>query len=94
MNRGVGVTLRAVAVNRGIEVTGVVRAEADIDLRGTLGVDPSSPVGFRSIRLYFDLTSTAAQDDLNALVSTTERYCVVYQTLATSPQLEVSWSTV
>ena len=84
-----GVTLRSVATNRGIEVTGVVRAEGDLDFRGTLGVDRSAPVGFRSIRLSFDLDSSASDDDLDELIAATERYCVVYQTLAASPQLEV-----
>jgi uncharacterized OsmC-like protein len=85
-----GVTLRSVATNRGIDVTGTVRAEGDLDFRGTLGVDRSAPVGFRSIRLFFDLESEASADDLDALIATTERYCVVFQTLAHSPELSVS----
>jgi uncharacterized OsmC-like protein len=84
-----GVTLRAVATNRGIEVRGVVRAEGDLDFRGTLGVSRDAPVGFRSIRLLFDLESPAAQDDLDALIATTERYCVVFQTLAQPPELSI-----
>ncbi len=84
-----GVTLRSVATNRGINVSGVVRAEGDLDFRGALGVDRTAPVGFRSIRLVFDLESTAPKEDLEALIATTERYCVVYQTLASSPQLEL-----
>ena len=84
-----GVTLRSVAVIRGIDVTGVVRAEGDMDFRGTLGVDRAAPVGFRSIRLMFDLDSSALNEELDALIAVTERYCVVYQTLASSPQLEV-----
>lgn len=84
-----GVTLRSVATNRGIEVSGVVRAEGDLDFRGTLGVDRSAPVGFRSIRLSFDLESEATADDLDALIATTERYCVVFQTLAHPPGLSV-----
>jgi uncharacterized OsmC-like protein len=84
-----GVTLRSVATNRGLEVKGRVRAEGDLDFRGTLGVDRAAPVGFRSIRLTFDLESTASQQELDDLISTTERYCVVYQTLASSPRLEV-----
>ncbi len=88
-----GVTLRSVATNRGIEVAGVVRAEGDLDFRGTLGVDRTAPVGFRSIRLMFDLESPASQDELDGLVATTERYCVVYQTLASSPQLDVLHTT-
>jgi uncharacterized OsmC-like protein len=85
-----GVTLRSVAVNRGIEVAGTLRAEGDLDFRGTLGVDRDAPVGFRSIRLSFNLESPASKDELDALIRTTERYCVVYQTLASSPQLELS----
>lgn len=84
-----GVTLRSVATNRGIDVSGVVRAEGDLDFRGTLGVDRSAPVGFRSIRLSFDLASEATADDLDALIATTERYCVVFQTLAHPPELSV-----
>ncbi len=85
-----GVTLRSVATNRGIDVTGVVRAEGDLDFRGTLGVDRSAPVGFRAIRLIFELDSTASAEELEKLIATTERYCVVYQTLAQSPALEVA----
>ncbi|MDP9072661.1 MAG: OsmC family protein [Actinomycetota bacterium] len=88
-----GVTLRSVATNRGIDVTGVVRAEGDLDVRGTLGIDRAAAVGFVSIRLMFDLDSKASKDELDALVATTERYCVVYQTLASSPQLEVLLTT-
>ena len=84
-----GVTLRSVAVNRGIEVRGAVRAEGDLDFRGTLGLDRAAPVGFRSIRLSFDLESDASDDDLAALVATTERYCVVLQTLMRPPELSV-----
>jgi uncharacterized OsmC-like protein len=77
-----GVTLRAVAVNRDIPVTaGSVSAEGDLDVRGTLGVDPDAEVGFRSIRLHFEIDSTADEDDLAILLALTERYCVVYQTL-------------
>src|SRR5471030_984534 len=77
-----GVTLRSVATNRGIAVTGTVRAEGDLDFRGTLGVDRAAPVGFRAIRLAFDLESEASPAELDALLATTERYCVVFQTLA------------
>ena len=85
-----GVTLRSVATNRDMDVTGTVRAEGDLDFRGTLGIDRDAPVGFRSIRLTFDLQSDAPKEDLDRLVATTERYCVVYQTLASSPELEVA----
>ena len=84
-----GVTLRSVATNRGIDVEGSVRAEGDLDFRGTLGVDRNAPVGFTAIRLFFDLTSSASEDELDALVETTERYCVVLQTLTRSPELQV-----
>ena len=85
-----GVTLRSVATNRGLEVDGLVRAEGDLDFRGTLGVDRDAAVGFTAIRLSFDLTSSASEDELHALVETTERYCVVLQTLTRSPDIEVS----
>jgi uncharacterized OsmC-like protein len=76
-----GVTLRSVATNRDIEVTGTVRAEGDLDFRGTLGIDATAPVGFGSIRLIFELDSPEPADVLDDLVATTERYCVVLQTL-------------
>lgn len=85
-----GVTLRSVATNRGISVEGSVRAEGDLDFRGTLGVDRNAAVGFTSIRLSFNLTSSASEDELSALVATTERYCVVLQTLTQSPEIEVT----
>jgi uncharacterized OsmC-like protein len=84
-----GVTLRSVAVNRDLEVTGRVVAEGDLDFRGTLGVDREAPVGFTAIRLRFELDSDATDDELDALLETTERYCVVYQTLAGGVPLEV-----
>ena len=85
-----GVTLRAVATNRDLRVTGTVKAEGDLDFRGTLGVDRAAPVGFRAIRLTFDLESDAGQEDLDGLVATTERYCVVLQTLANGSELSVA----
>ena len=86
-----GVTLQAVATNKGIPITaGIVRAEGDLDFRGTLGVSREAPVGFTAIRLTFDLTSDASPEELDALIATTERYCVVYQTLAHAPQLSVA----
>ena len=85
-----GVTIRSVAVNRNLEVTGRVVAEGDLDFRGTLGVDREVPVGFTAIRLRFELDSDATDDELDALLETTERYCVVYQTLAGGVPLEVS----
>ena len=85
-----GVTLRAVATSLGIEVAGGrVLAEGDLDFRGTLGVDRDAPVGFRAIRLRFDLDTDAGEDDLATLIRLTERYCVVFQTLAQPPELSV-----
>ena len=87
-----GVTLRSVAVNRSLEVSGRVVAEGDLDFRGTMGVDREAPVGFTAIRLRFELDSEAGDEELEALLETTERYCVVYQTLAGGVPLEVSRS--
>ncbi len=87
-----GVTLRAVAVQRGMRVSGTVRAEGDLDFRGTLGVDRDAPVGFKDIRLSFELTSDASAEDLEKLIATTERYCVVLQTLRNTPGIAVSSS--
>ena len=87
-----GVTLRSVAVNRGLDVRGRVVAEGDLDFRGTMGVDREAPVGFTAIRLRFELASDAGDEELDALLETTERYCVVYQTLAGGVRLEVSRS--
>jgi uncharacterized OsmC-like protein len=89
-----GVTLRSVAVNRGLEVGGRVVAEGELDFRGTMGVDREAPVGFTAIRLRFELDSDATKEELDALLETTERYCVVYQTLAGGVPLEVSRSGV
>jgi uncharacterized OsmC-like protein len=84
-----GVTVRSVATSRGIAVTGTVRAEGDLDFRGTLGVDRTAPVGFRAIRLTLQLESDAAPEAIDALIATTERYCVVFQTLAQPAELSV-----
>jgi uncharacterized OsmC-like protein len=90
-----GVTLRAVATSIGVEVTaGRVHAEGDLDFRGTLGVDAEAPVGFRSIRLAFELETDADADQLATLQRLTERYCVVYQTLAGAPELSTSVAAV
>jgi uncharacterized OsmC-like protein len=87
-----GVTLRAVATSMEIVIgQGSVLVEGDLDFRGTLGVDRDVPVGFRSIRVGFELETDAADDQVDSLLRLTERYCVVYQTLAASPQLSVSW---
>jgi uncharacterized OsmC-like protein len=84
-----GVTLRAVATAYGIEIkSGGVEAEGDLDFRGTLGVDKEAPVGFRSIRLTFNLDTNASQENLDKLLATTERYCVVLQTIKKGVQAE------
>jgi uncharacterized OsmC-like protein len=78
-----GVTLRAVAMSLGIVIAGgTVRAEGDLDFRGTLAVSKDAPVGFTAIRLSFELDTRASQDQLDTLLRLTERYCVVLQTLA------------
>ena len=83
-----GVTMNAVATALGIRIEdGQVRAEGDLDFRGTLGVDKTAPVGFQSIRLFFDLETDADPAQLEKLLQLTERYCVVYQTLGRSPAL-------
>jgi len=83
-----GVTLKAVATALSIEVrSGTVRAEGDLDFRGTLGVDKEAPVGFRDIRLCFDLDTDASDEQLATLHKLTERYCVVYQTIKNPPVL-------
>jgi uncharacterized OsmC-like protein len=86
-----GVTLRAVATALGIAIdAGTVRAEGDLDFRGTLGVARDAPVGFRAIRLSFDLRTGAPPEQVAKLLQLTERYCVVYQTLAQPPPLAVT----
>jgi len=86
-----GVTLRAVATSLGIAVeAGTVRAEGELDFRGTLAVDRDAPVGFRAIRLGFDLDTEASEEELDTLLKLTERYCVVFQTLSTPPELSAS----
>jgi uncharacterized OsmC-like protein len=85
-----GVTLAAVATALEIPIrAGRVRAEGDLDFRGTLGVAKDAPVGFKDIRLRFELDTDASEDQLAALQKLTERYCVVYQTLRCAPDLEV-----
>jgi uncharacterized OsmC-like protein len=82
-----GVTMRAVATSIGVTVSGTVRADGDLDFRGTLGVDRDAPVGFTDIRLRFDLESDADPGALDKLVELTERYCVVLQTLRNPPMV-------
>jgi uncharacterized OsmC-like protein len=89
-----GVTLRAVATALGIDVrSGTVSAEGDLDFRGTLGVAKDAPVGFRAIRLRFDLDTDADAEKLATLQKLTERYCVVYQSLRQPPQFELALRT-
>jgi uncharacterized OsmC-like protein len=77
-----GVTLNAVATAIGVEISeGSIRAEGDLDFRGTLGVSKEVPVGFVAIRVYYDLKTNATEEQLKTLINLTERYCVVYQTL-------------
>ena len=89
-----GVTLRAVATALEIELRGgTVSAEGDLDFRGTLGVSREAPVGFRDIRLRFDLDTDAPADKVDSLVKLAERYCIVYQTLKTPAKLALSVQT-
>jgi uncharacterized OsmC-like protein len=90
-----GVTLKAVATALDIPLkSGPVSAEGELDFRGTLGVAKDAPVGFREIRLRFDLDSDAPQDKLDQLLKLTERYCVVYQTIKAGPPVDVSMARV
>jgi uncharacterized OsmC-like protein len=83
-----GVTLRAVATALEIPVRGgTVSAEGDLDVRGTLGVEKLAPVGFKAIRLRFELDTDASPEQLSNLFKLTERYCVIYQTLKNSPSI-------
>jgi uncharacterized OsmC-like protein len=87
-----GVTLRAVATALELPLRGgTVRAEGDLDFRGTLGVSKEAPVGFTDIRLRFDLDTDADADQLATLLRLTERYCVVYQTLVGSPTVAMDF---
>jgi uncharacterized OsmC-like protein len=86
-----GVTMAAVATSIGVELRGgTVRAEGDLDFRGTLGVSKEAPVGFQEIRLTFDLDTDASGEQLADLRRLTERYCVVYQTLRQAPVIALS----
>jgi uncharacterized OsmC-like protein len=86
-----GVTLRAVATALGVPVRGGrVTAEGDLDFRGTLGVSKEAPVGFRAIRLHFDLDTDATAEQRASLLKLTERYCVIFQTLKQTPPLTVA----
>lgn len=88
-----GVTLRAVSTAIGVKLRdATVSAEGDLDFRGTLAVDKTTPVGFQNIRLNFDLDSDATPDQLASLLKLTERYCVVYQSLTNAPTISISSS--
>jgi uncharacterized OsmC-like protein len=85
-----GVTVSAVATAIGIEIAeGNIRAEGDLDFRGTLGVSKEAAVGFAAIRLYFNLQSNATEEQMNSLLKLTERYCVVYQTLVKGVEMKI-----
>ena len=86
-----GVTLKAVATALEFRLDGAtVEAEGDLDFRGTLGVSKEASVGFRAIRLRFDLNTDEPQERIDSLIKLTERYCVVFQTLNTRPELSVA----
>ena len=86
-----GVTLRAVATALGIGIRdATVRAEGDLDFRGTLGVSKDVPVGFHQIRLHFHLDTDASEEQLATLLRLTDRYCVVYQTLSHPPKIDIA----
>jgi uncharacterized OsmC-like protein len=88
-----GVTMQAVATALGITVHGgTVTAEGDLDFRGTLGVAKEVPVGFQAIRLQFQLDTDASAEQLATLLRLTERYCVVYQTLRSTPQISAQYA--
>ena len=86
-----GVTMKAVATALDIPLRqGIVKAEGELDIRGTLGVAKDAPVGFRAIRLSFELDTDADQEKIDQLVKLTERYCVILQTLNNRPELTVA----
>jgi uncharacterized OsmC-like protein len=86
-----GVSMRAAAAVLGIPLRAVnVRAEGDVDLRGTLGIDPDVPVGFREIRLAFDVDADVSAAQLDQLAELTDKYCVVFQTIQSRPKTSVS----
>ena len=90
-----GVTLNAVATAIGVELKhAMIIAEGDLDFRGTLAVSKEAPVGFKSIRLAFELDTDASSEQIESLIGLTERYCVVYQTLVNAPEIAVGKSIV
>jgi uncharacterized OsmC-like protein len=89
-----GVTMSAVATALDIPLRdGTVTAEGDLDFRGTLGVSKEAPVGFKAVRLHFELETDATEDQLSTLLRLTERYCVVYQTLQNAPAIRITHGT-
>lgn len=90
-----GVTLQSVATSIGVDLRdGRVIAEGDLDFKGTLAVSKEAPVGFRDIRLRFELDTDADEEQLATLIRLTERYCVVFQTIQNKPDLNVSYTVV
>jgi uncharacterized OsmC-like protein len=90
-----GVTMQAVSTAIGIEIkNGEIRAEGDLDFKGTLGVSKESPVGFKSIRLSFNIDTNATPEQIVSLAKLTERYCVVYQTLAKGVDVETNYNLI
>jgi len=90
-----GVTIKAVATAIGVEIKdGIVTAEGDLDFKGTLGVSKEVSVGFKDIRLKFELDSNTTDDQLASLAKLTERYCVVYQTLMKGVNIKTEFRTV
>ena len=88
-----GVTMNAVATALELPLDGaMIRAEGDLDFRGTLGVDKSAPVGFKAIRLMFDIEGSLTEEQKAQLQKLTERYCVVYQTLRSPPDFDVQFN--
>jgi len=88
-----GVTLSAVATAIGIDIKdGTIKAEGDLDFRGTLGVSKEAPVGFKTIRLHFNIVSDATLEQMETLAKLTERYCVVYQTLTKGTAIETFYT--
>lgn len=87
-----GVTLKAVATAIKVDFRdATIRAEGDLDFRGTLAVSKDAPVGFKAIRLFYDIDSDADEEQLKKLIKLTERYCVVYQTLANAPEIQTTY---
>jgi uncharacterized OsmC-like protein len=88
-----GVTLAAVATAMGIAIRrGVLRAEGDLDFRGTLGVSKDAPIGFKAIRLSIEVDADATAEQIDTLIKLTKRYCVVYQTLEAKPSMVTTWN--